>query len=101
MKYADKLTDTELKEVFQSFMAGDEEFVSLEITRFDNDISLEGVVKFQDDEMPDEMIEVEDSYELTDFNVRVYSHSGDVTKRYREYMYNKFGNEYAKDYLLG
>ena len=23
------------------------------------------------------------------------------TKEYREYMYKKFGNEYAKDYLLG
>ena len=101
MKYISKLTDDELTEIFKSFMADDEEFVSLEITRFDNDISLEGVVKIPDDEMPNEMIEVEDSYELTDFNVGVYSHSGDVTKRYREYMYNKFGNEYAKDYLLG
>jgi hypothetical protein len=100
MKYVDKLTDEELTDIFKSFMTPDEELVSLEITRFDNDIDLIGIVRFPDDEEPGEMIEVEDNYELTDYNVRVYTHSGNMTKRYREFMFRKFGNQYAKDYLF-
>ena len=101
MKYANRLTDEELTEIFKLFMADDEEFVSVDIDRYDYEINLEGIVRFPDDDEPGEMLEVEDSYELTDFNVKVYTHSGNVTKRYREYMYNKFGEEYAKDFLLG
>lgn len=100
MKYVNQLTDEEITELFKMFMAEDEEFISLEITRYENEIALEGKVEFPDDEEPGEMIEVEDSYDLTDYYVRVYTHSGNVTKRFREYMYKKFGNEYAKEYLL-
>ena len=90
----------ELTELFNLFMATDEEFVSLEIERYDFCISLNGVVKIPDDENVGDMVELEDNYDLSDYNVKVYTHSGDVTKEYRKYMYKKFGYKYAKDYLL-
>lgn len=101
MRYANKLSDNELETLFKIFMGDDEEFVSLEITRFEGSIDLCGVIKFPDGEYPDEMIEVDDRYESTDFNVDIYNHSGDCTHRYREYMYKKFGDEYARYFLLG
>lgn len=101
MKYANKLSDIELETLFKMFMGDDEEFVSLEITRFEDAIDLDGVIKFKDEEYPYEMIEVDDCYELTDFSVKVYNHSGSCTHRYREYMYKKFGDEYARYFLLG
>ena len=36
----------------------------------------------------------------TDFDVTVYHHSGDCTQSYRKWMYEKFGDEYARDYLF-
>lgn len=101
MKYACKLSDNELKDLFRLFMGVDEEFISLDITRFEDAIDLDGVIKFPDGEYPDEMIEVDDCYELTDYNVKVYNHSGSCTYVYREYMYKKFGDEYARYFLLG
>ena len=52
-------------------------------------------------ENPGTTLVIDDDYELDDFNVKVYHHSDDVTKKYRKYMYEKFGNEYARDFLLG
>ena len=100
MKYINKLNDEELTELFKLFMATDEEFVSLEIDRYDFFISLNGIVRIPDDENDGDMIAVEDNYDISDYNVKVYSHSGNVTKDYRKYMYKKFGYKYAKDYLL-
>ena len=99
MKYASKLSDSELTEIFKLFMADDEEFVSIDISRCNIDISLEGIVKIPDEESG-EMIEVEDYYEITDYNVRILTYLGNVTTTYREFMYKKFGEEYAKDFLL-
>lgn len=51
-------------------------------------------------EDPNAVIILDDDYELTDFDVKVYHHSGDCTSEYRKYMYEKFGDEYARDYLF-
>ena len=32
---------------------------------------------------------------------KYYHHLGNCTPNYRKYMYEKFGDEYARDYLLG
>jgi hypothetical protein len=102
MKYVTQLSDEELTEIYKMFMGEGADFVSLDITRFDDSISLDGYIKIPDDEEEAEngMIEVEDNYEITDYNVKVYCHSGYVTKEFREFMYKKFGDEYAKDYLF-
>ena len=44
---------------------------------------------------------IDDNYSLTDYDVRVYCHSGYVTDEFRKWMFKKFGPNYAIDYLLG
>ena len=107
MKYANRLTDEELKELYQLFTDSDATIKELSITREDNSVAIEGQIEIPEyeeellKENPNATIIIDDDYELDDFDVKVYHHSGNVTKEYREYMYKKFGNEYAKDYLLG
>lgn len=101
MKYVSQLSDKELEEIFRVFMADDDVFESLEICRFDNCIDLNGAISFPDNENPGDMLTVEENYSLTDYDVKVYTHSGDVTQEYRKYMYSRFGDVYAKEFLLG
>lgn len=102
MKYGNKLTDEELTELYKSLLGENDEFVDLSITRDDYSIGLEGHIKIPDDDEDaiDGMIEIDEDYEITDYNIKAFHHSGNMTKRFREYMYEKFGNEYAVDYLF-
>ena len=107
MKYADKLTEKELKKIYQLFTDSDATIKELTITRFDNSICLDGVIEipeYEEDllkENPNATIVIDDDYEIDDYNVREFHHSGDCSLDYRKWMYKKFGNEYAVDYLLG
>lgn len=107
MKYANKLTDEELKKLYQLFTDSNATIKELNIIRDDRSISLEGIVGIPeyDEELlkenPNATIVIDDDYEITDYDVKEYHHSGDCTPDYRKWMYNKFGNEYAVDYLLG
>ena len=107
MKYANRLTDKELKELYQLFTDSDATIKELTITRFDDSISLEGFIEIPeyDEELlkenPNATITIDDDYEIDDYNVKVFHHSGDCNLDYRKWMYKKFGNEYAVDYLLG
>lgn len=107
MKYANKLTDEELRELYLSFTDADAKINELCITKDDYSIALKGYIEIPEfdeeilKENPYATIVMDDDYELDDFDVKVYHHSGDVTKLYRKYMYKKFGSKYAKDYLLG
>lgn len=107
MKYANRLTDEELRELYLLFTDDDAKIDELNITKDDYFISLKGYIEIPEfdeeifKENPKATIVTEDDYELDDFNVKVYHHSGNVTKEYRRYMYEKFGNEYARDFLLG
>lgn len=106
MKYANQLTEEELKELYLLFTDTDAKINKLNITKDDNFISFEGYIEVPewDEEIlkedPNATIIMDDDYELNDYNVKVYHHSGNVTNDYRKWMYKKFGNEYAKDYLL-
>ena len=107
MKYANKLTEDKLRELYLLFTDEGAKINELNIIKDDVSIALEGYVEipeFEEEilkENPNATLIIDDDYELDDFNVKVYHHSGDLTKVYREYMYKKFGNEYAKEYLLG
>lgn len=103
MKYANKLTDKELKELYQLFTGSDVIIKELNIIKNNNFIGLEGTIEFLEgeEENSDTTIITDDDYEITDFEVKAYHHSGNYTLFYREWMYNKFGNEYERDYLLG
>ena len=89
MKYANKLTDEELTYLYKSFLGKDDEFVDLTITRDENSIALEGHIRILDDEEDaiNGMIEIDDDYEITDYNIKAFHHSGNMIKPFREYMY--------------
>lgn len=106
MKYANKLTDDELKKLYRLFTDSDATIKNLTITRDEYSISLEGYIEipeFEEEllkEDPNATIVVDDDYEITDYDVKVYHHSGDCTLDYRKWMYKKFGDEYAREYLF-
>lgn len=106
MKYANKLTSEELREVYSLFIDSDGKINELNITRDDRSIGLEGNVEIPEyeeeilKENPDATLIIDDDYEITDYDVVVYHHSGDCTSIYRKWMYERFGEEYARDYLF-
>lgn len=106
MKYSNQLTEEELKELYLIFTDSGAKINELNITKDENSIALEGYIEVPewDEEMlkenPEATVIMDDDYELDDYNVKVYHHSGSVTKDYRKWMYTKFGNDYAKDYLF-
>lgn len=107
MKYTNRLTNEELTEIYKLFICKDATVKELTIVKDDRSIGLKGYIEipeWEEDmlkENPYATIVLDDDYELDDYDVKVYHHSGDVTKEYREYMYKKFGEEYARDYLFG
>lgn len=106
MKYANRLTDEELREVYGLFIDSDGKINELNITRDEYSIGLEGYVEipeFEEErlkEAANATLVIDDDYEITDYDVKVYHHSGNCTLDYRKWMYNKFGDEYARDYLF-
>lgn len=106
MKYANRLTDEELRELYQLFTDTDATIKELNIIKDECSIALEGMIEFPEyeeailRENPNATIITDDDYEITDFEVKVYHHSGYCTSDFRMWMYKKFGNEYARDYLL-
>lgn len=106
MKYANRLTDEELREVYGLFIDSDGKINELNITRDEYSIGLEGYVEipeFEKDRLKEDAnatLIIDDDYEITYYDVKVYHHSGNCTLDYRKWMYNKFGDEYARDYLF-
>ena len=104
MKYLSKLTDAELTAIYKSFMISTDKFVDLTITRDENSITLEGhiCIPEEDEEYADEdgYCLIDEDYEITDYDAKAYHHSGNMSYKLREYLYEKFGVEYAKDYLF-
>lgn len=104
MKWASKLTDEEITEIYKSFMGETDKFVDLTITRSEDDITLEGHIRIPESDADyadeDGMCEIDEDYSITDFYVKAYHHSGNMNNKFRKYMYKKFGTKYAKDYLF-
>ena len=106
MKYINRLTDNELRELYKLFADSNATIKELTITRCDDSISLEGFIEIPEyekellKENPNATIIVDDDYEITDFYVKVFHHSGSCIKTFRKFMHEKFGDEYARDYLF-
>lgn len=85
MKYANKLTEEELRELYLLFTDKGAKINELNIVKDDYSIALEGYVEIPEfdeeilKENPNATIVIDDDYELDDFDVKVYHHSGDVT----------------------
>lgn len=106
LEYVNQLTDEELKEIYQLFLCEEDKIVSLKIFRYDDEILLEGQIQFPEyekeylDENPDATIVTDNDYALSDYKVKIYHHSGSCKAIYRKYMLEKFGTDYAVDYLI-
>lgn len=106
LKYANQLTDEQLKEIYQLFLCEDERIVFLDISRYDDDIGLEGKIEIPEYEEehlktnPHATLVVDNDYYLSDYNVKSYNSSGSFSEIYRKYMLKKFGTDYAVNYLL-
>lgn len=106
MKYANRLSEDELRELYLLFTDANAKINELKIIKDEYSINLEGYIEIPEfdeeilKENPNATIILDDDYEIDDYNVKVYHHSGNVIDIYRKYMYDKFGNEYAKDYLF-
>lgn len=106
LRYANQLSDGQLKEIYQLFLCEDDKIVLLDISRYDDEISLNGKIEipeFDEEylaENPDATIIADNDYALSDYDVYIYHHSGDLTPVYRKYMFETFGMSYALDFLF-
>nr|DAM93689.1 MAG TPA: hypothetical protein [Caudoviricetes sp.] len=106
LKHANRLSDGQLKEIYQLFLCEDERIVFLDISRYDDEIGLEGKIEIPEYEEeyleinPHATLTVDNDYALSDYNVKIYHHSGNLNEIYRKYMLKTFGVGYALDFLF-
>ena len=106
LKYANQLSDEQLKEIYQLFLNDGDKIVYLNISRYDDEICLTGKIEipeFEDEYLkisPHATLTVDNDYDLSDYNVKIYHHSGNLTPLYRKYMFEKFGTDYALAFLF-
>lgn len=101
LRYANQLSDGQLKEIYQSFLCEDDKIVYLDISRYDDEICLDGKIEIP--EFEEEHLKVnpvDNDYSLSDYNVKIYHHSGNLNEIYRKYMLKTFGTDYALDFLF-
>lgn len=102
MKWVSELTDDELKEMYELLLNNEGKIADMRISRDDCDITLEGHIRIPEEYENDVCI-IDRDYILTDFYVRtgyLNDNNKGLSEIFREYMYKKFGDEYAKDYLF-
>lgn len=80
---------------------GDVELISIKIIRDESCIHIQSRISFFDEDISEE-IEDDDDYEFRDYNIKSFNSnsSSDMLRNYREYLFKKFRNQYAVDYLL-
>ena len=103
LKYANRLTDEQLKEIYQSFLCEDDKIILLDISRYDDEICLDGKIEIEEECLkvnPHATLVVDNDYVLSDYNVKIYHHSGNLNEIYRKYMLKTFGTDYALDFLF-
>lgn len=106
LRYANQLSDEQLREIYQSFLCEDDKIVLLDISRYDDEICLNGKIEipeFEDEYLktsPHATLVVDSDYALSDYNVKIYHHSGNLNEIYRKYMLKTFGISYALDFLF-
>ena len=102
MKWASELTDDELRDVYELLLNNEGKIVDIHISKGDCETDIEGRICIPEEYENDVRI-IDRVYILTDFYVRtgyLYDNKKDLSEIFREYMYKKFGDEYAKDYLF-
>ena len=100
LKYANQLTDEQLKEIYQLFLEDGDKILALDISRYDDKITLCGKIEISDlNDLPDEKIIIDNDYYL-EVNIYHHRHCEKNTSIYRKYMLETFGLSYALDFLF-
>lgn len=95
MKYANKLTDNELKELYRYLIEEPNAAIKqLTITKNKYFIKFDGRI------IVPKSGEIEENFRIMDYDVDSYDFSDQCTPYYRRWMYKKFGDEYAKEYFF-
>lgn len=105
MKYLDQLTDNELIEYYKNSLLEPEGKVKeVKITRTRTEVELYAVVEVPEFEEELKSVqattELEDLITFTDYEVIEGRIQRKATKEFRKYMYEKFGNSYAEEFLF-
>lgn len=105
MKYVNKLTNQEILEYYKNNLLEPEgKIKKSKITRTRAELELYAIVEvpeFEEDlKLEQETTEIEDLITFTDYNIIEGRVQQEATKKYRKFMYEKFGKQYAEDYLF-
>lgn len=104
LKYINQLTEDQLIELIKIF-TGDTYRELLDLVIEEDKIDVIVRVEEEDSECEEGYLSLEDSYTLFDYDVKIWdyycSNKADLIRQYREKLLNRFGNQYALDYLLG
>lgn len=106
MKHINKLTNQEILEYYKNNLLEPEgKIKKSKITRTETEIELYTIAEvpeFEEDlKSEQETTEIEDLITFTDYNIIECRVQRKATKKYREFMYKRFGIQYAEDYLFG
>nr|DAI07964.1 MAG TPA: hypothetical protein [Caudoviricetes sp.] len=99
MKWINKLKDKDLEELYSFFNGENFKIIEFNIVRSKHCIELCGKTEFVCGDRKYSI--TDDDYRISDFHAQAYNRSGDTTLEYRLFMYKKFGDEYARDFLFG
>lgn len=101
MKYLTQLSEEEIKKLI-TFYTGDAEIIEFSVETDTNSVYVDCLIRICIE--PDgEMVTCNDRYELNDYNVAVYDWGGNESEclyNYRKWLLQRFGPQYAEDYLL-
>ena len=103
MKYLSQLSRDEIIELVKVFTEDTFQRV-VEMRETDTGIDITVEVKLEDDERECGYIILEETYTLEDYHVRIWDYYTinfrEMLSEYRKKLLDKFGKEYALDYLF-
>lgn len=104
MKYINQLTDKEIVEYYKNNLLEPEGRIKeTKVTRTKTDIELYTITEVPEFEeelkSEQETTEIEDLITFTDYEVIEGKIQRKATKEYRKFMYERFGKQYAEDFL--
>lgn len=105
MKYINQLTDKEIVEYYKNNLLEPEGRIKeTKVTRTKTDIELYTITEVPEFEeelkSEQETTEIEDLITFTDYEVIEGKIQRKATKEYRKFMYERFGKQYAEDFLF-
>ena len=96
MKYISQLTDKEIKTFFELQMPPNADLISFELEKDPVRCNISAVIQ-----APEKTYVEHIHWHITDFEIEDFCSYGENTRAFRALMYERFGTEYAEDFLIG